>query len=299
MKAIILIFKLVLIFSISTCFANVVDEQKELNTIYVPIVTHFANAQGSPPQRLSDSIIAAEVAQNKQFSKSKVHEMVKKGYFADTVDDDKFLDCKDELVKLKGKIDVAVYVDNYLKLWNLKTLTCNMYANITLIAYEFNRMNYEQDKPPLFYAASIVYSMPKTGDHGFVLVEGTSGTMYALDPSYKKMAILKNFPKLSNMSCYGRISLTHSVYLNFTLFRKPFYDVFYINYDTMWRLHAINTQNILNLVHTKNEHMKIFYETLRPNFPQWKYKYDDLFNKSLVTHTHGDNECEKDFSMPS
>jgi hypothetical protein len=182
--------------------------------------------------------------------------------------------------------------------WQNKASNCNEYAKSVMIALEFAQMNsIASGNGPIFKTAVVVgtyeeiYSYTSgleiaLNDHTFVLVEGLSGAMFAIDPWIWQVVKLDNFAKLSSIdpqitdlekASSKSINLNLELNQIFSRQNGGYYDVIYVNSDTKWQLERKFSQNILNNVHTRNEDMRNLYDNvLMPKF-HWAKTYDQLF----------------------
>lgn len=269
MKLVKLILILVSIFGTSICFATQAEEIAELqNYVLTPIVENFSKGKGSPSEQLSKAIIAMEVTENRQFTRNHVIDLLNKGVFDAVIKDTPTMLCH-------NITDTEDFVTKYLEAWKIAIASCGINTNFVLIALEFNQMNrIEQGKLPLFKIV-VKVSAIKPSDHTFVLVEGMSGTMYAVDAWMQKVVILSpEFTKLSHMKS-PLLDFKDIKSLNI-LFSKPFYDAYYVNAATVWMIDTEKTKKTIDIVTKHNLDMEIFYNTLKHSFPEWRLPYSKL-----------------------
>jgi hypothetical protein len=273
-----------LVVSGTLCFAEQVDiEETELkSTIFTPIISHFAKENGgnsSISERLSAAIVQMEVDRKNQFTRNDIDQLIKNGTFKNIVNDEKSIKCMD-MIKEGSNDDTPLdFTTRHLKVWNLKMATCRAYATFVLIAFEFNYMiniNLHRNLDSYNFKDARIVSTIEPSDHSIVLVEGKSGTMFVIDPWARKIIRLdSNFTKLSAMLS-SKLSDDDNKKLN-SLYSNPYYDAYYVDARTEWKVNNPGSDKITNLVFTCDTHMRDFYTALKGSFSPWTKNYSDLF----------------------
>ncbi|MCC2624323.1 MAG: hypothetical protein K0R14_196 [Burkholderiales bacterium] len=258
-----LIFIATLVFSSSVCLAGKVEEMNELkNNILEPIITHFSDSS-SMSRLTSLKLIEMQKADGKfqnldtnalthkrtiamekvykEIGKDQYERLAKVAIFCKKYTDRPFTGTPEESTKdfLLTFVSVA---------WQNNFASCNIYARTVLLAIAFNNLNnVKQGKSLLFREAAAVQTESGFGDHSFVVVEGMSGTMYAIDPWIREVKILYGAKKLSDIPfippfIYSFTDDNQNKILN-KLFRVEgedkntwYYDEVYVREDTKWRL---------------------------------------------------------------
>jgi hypothetical protein len=287
--------------SASVCFANALQEELELNSeILVPIINNFNNSS-SFTRLVSLELIEMQrsnkimVDPNKRDIQlyQKAAQQVRSNPSLRGAVEGVLSNCR---VCLPGQTAGGCFADAHQYYWTQKASSCAEYAELVMIAFEFNLMNYvalgkAQEWP--FKEAVFVKTSPDTGDHGFVLVEGVSGAVFAIDPWIWRVVRLYNFPKLSDIKgvFVNLADVDKTINLNQilnSLFASPYkgkvlYDGWYVYKNTEWILDRYSFQKIQNYAHEYNPYMKIFYDTPKsdnlPKFRRWTKKYDELVSK--------------------
>lgn len=307
-----IVFASVLLVLNSVCFADALEEELELNSdILVPIICHF-----------NDSSSLTKCVSTKLIDQQKKDKMLLNRFEVLSIYSNVAASLKDYGVKLdaireasacpKGDKNqlTASGLANSLKLaWELKVSNCGEYSLLVMIIFEFNRMNnYLLGKPLNFKEAMFVTTKGKTGDHVFVLIEGLSGTMFAVDPWIWKVTKLEpSFMKLPDIH-KGNHSLD-TIDIPAQLNQKinqlygsnskasTYYDMIYLQANTKWNLDITRSKKIYDLIHEQNKEMKELYDTLRFSdrlrFPQWVMEYDELFPDHQTGHSKADVEEKK------
>lgn len=289
---------IIFILLIPTCLANAIeDEERELNlTLLRPIIDHFSESN-SYSKIMSNKILEHEIATKTQLNRAQVA-ILKKQILKEHPFTDDTLRCIHKTVhRIKGKTLSEEIAKSYLNVWLMKSVKCSDYAELVLIAFEFNRMNNIIIGRPLhFKTAVLIIANTDTGDHSFVLVEGNSGAVFAVDPWARRVTRLyPNFIKLSNIADkIYKLGDNDNYQLNL-LFGQPYYDVRYVNYDTKWLLKEEHSQLIRDISLKRNDYMQILYETLQPSFPQWELGYKPLLIQThhIINKVHLEEEKHK------
>jgi hypothetical protein len=270
-----LILVTALVFINTLCFAEAKEEDNELNyAILGPIITHFTDAS-SYTRQMSKEIIKYQTSNKIKLDLKGTmalgDELAKKAPF----NDDKYKCIRDKIDSME-ETNSTLIAKRYLTAWTYKVEQCVGYANLALIAFEFNRMNsiVNSDKSFLFKYAVLVKAK-KNGDHRLLLVEGNSGTMFAVDPWIREVRQLYNFTKLSdakplNTDDYKQLNSLYGVVADGVIY----YDVFYVDGNTEWELRPTTSKNILDNMQTFDFEMENLYNTLY--FPRWTTKYAKL-----------------------
>jgi hypothetical protein len=294
MKFIKLFFIVMLILSACVCFAGPVEEWLWLHDeILVPIQSNF-NDSSSSTKLISMELIRMQKEDGVIINEDNIKQML--SLAIENLKNKKKWDPKHFMGNIRnvcgvcnhGQTEAECAADILQTAWQNKISNCGEYADLVMIALEFNRMNYMKNEGKSFIFRNAVYvkAYTGTGDHELVLVEGISGAMFAVDPWIWKVEKLDNFPKLSEIK-YVNLNDSANQKLN-SLFGelyngKKYYDVKYVNESTMWVLHRERSQDTQRYVSNYDPGMKVFYETPRsdgrPKFRSWTTKYDELVPK--------------------
>lgn len=311
----------ILMISSSMCFAGQKEEYDELRyNVLEPITAHFGDSSSltklissemiemqksgwkikNPKATSIDMRNEARAAVRTKIGGARFDEMDKTiPGFCKQYTERPFHGSKQEWVKdvLATVISVA---------WDYKVANCEAYIRIVLLALNFNRLNNAQLYSSLFKEAAVVKAKPPS-DHYFVLVEGKSGTMFAVDPWIGQVTILDGVTKLSAITANPLIKDYPPKTLNKLnkLFESSddngvaYYDEIYVGKTTQWILrrdipigyeqfvytydpapeNAHSPERVIDIqdVKDKNLHMEDIYTHLR--FPSWKVEYKKLFVK--------------------
>ncbi|HLX53618.1 MAG TPA: hypothetical protein VKR58_06740 [Aquella sp.] len=295
-----LFFITALAMSTTICFAVVEDpEFLELrDMILVPIINHY-------PEDLSFSrlvhrkIIEYEKANEEQLTRVKLDKL-----YITWMDEypfnDEVLACMWKSTRnVKAEAIDEFYANMFLKSWQMSMANCGELSIITQIVFEFNQMN---NVKPLFQMARLARTTNDTGNHTIVLIQSNSGAVFVLDPWSHIIKKLDSFPKLSIMDLISDSVLLKSQENNelnklygIIYKDKIYYDVKYVNFDTVWYLDNKISKLVFDIVHVRNDYMKDLYKdkSIKSNFLQWKTNYPDLFLKcsSLTSKTP---ECKRE-----
>jgi hypothetical protein len=177
---------------------------------------------------------------------------------------------------------------------------CAAQMRFTVMALKFNWMNKKRlNQPLMFKKMVVVQADPKTGDHLFVLVEGKDGTIFAVDPWFRKVKKVDGATKLSDIasdemiSPYPKPELLTNLFAEFDDNGKVYYDQIYVSEKTQWRLRWDITIGFETLANTYDPapkqahqvgdlnyiaHMEDIYNMLKNNmkFTDWTSEYDKL-----------------------
>jgi|SRR6185437_61570 len=187
---------------------------------------------------------------------------------------------------------VAKYLDAALR---YNSANCAIQMRMAVVILEFNRINkIRLNQPLLFDQVVVVRATPKYGDHWFVLVQGKSGTVFAVDPWFRKVIKLKGAPKLSEITTdlYPNHKLLTSLFA-VRYNGKEYYDEAYVREDTQWSLRRDIATAYNDFVDTDDPapesphkvsdlnyiaHMEDIYNMLIKNmkFANWPAKYNEL-----------------------
>jgi hypothetical protein len=290
MKKIKLLFIFVVAFSSALCFADAKEEEAELNVaILDPIINHFPE-DSSYTRRMSKALIKWEIDNNIQLkpaaAKNKAQELSKTSPFNNTD-----YSCAWSAMDKIDIYDVDGFAAKYLSAWHMGIIQCSGYAHLALITFYFNMMNYTiQNKKQIFKKAALVGTTKSSGNHIFMLVEGDSGTMFAVDPWIREVKKLSGFTKLSDFS-WGVVYLKPND--NILLRRlfgvadqngKLYFDEIYVNENTDWYL-ELDVATKIRCMAEMGGAIKTLYEAINvdkrfpglvPWFPRWQLPYDRL-----------------------
>lgn len=282
-----LLFICTLVLSYVVCYAGEADELAELQTaILIPITKNF-NEDSSLTKKMSKAIINQEIATKTHYKKEQImaviHGIIRGGLREEDVD--AYAREVSEVCEIEPTVNKLI--NKYVKSWVWKKSNCVNYANFVIVAFEFNQMNKQitRGEKLLFREARYVETYGNTGMHVFVLVEGVSGTIFAVDPWIHKIVPLPVFPKLSaihepiyELSGAENAQLSRLFGVMDKASGEVYYDVKYVNFDTKWRINA--TKEPLCLVHKLSPEVQVFYNTFQGNFPLWKHEYSaELFKQ--------------------
>ncbi len=300
MKNIKLWLIVVLVFLSAMCFAtkeeDIAAEEKELNeAILAPIVGHFP-ASSSYTWRISEAIIRYERSNKKEFSKYEASNYVEKLLATPEFKDIDKAVCDWRAISKIDARDVNGFVAKLRLTWRMGIIQCGGYADLAMLTFNFNMMNYQaRGVKPIFKSAVFVVALRNNGDHAFILVEGDSGTVFAVDPWVRldkdmsprsgMVERLPGFPKLSTITSWNggvyRLSQEDNDRLN-NLFGykengKLYYDGMYVTKHTEWILDRATADKIGCMIKS-GDAIKIMYEELNfsHTFIQWKIDYDRL-----------------------
>jgi|GEM_PF-4158997 len=266
MKGIVrLFFWVMLVFLTNICFAEKEEEFKELNDhLLIPIVTHFSGGKGSATDQIWKMLMDMQTSEGRQFVKKDIELLRERGVFSTMKDSE----CSVGLYDTKGKINIKNFVAAYKTSWDNKDARCGRLAVFTLMGFEFNMLNNLAMRSN-FKWIRIVAACGRSGDHGTVLVEGNSGMTFVVDPWIKNLAQLpSDFPHLSGV--HRNAVLMGEGYILNNLFSKPYYDVIFVNSDTIWCIDDTETDKILDIVYNRSAEMQELYDYIKPSFPWWK-----------------------------
>jgi hypothetical protein len=310
-----LVFIAVVVFPNIPCYATREELLELHDEILVPIISHYTD---SYTKRMSQAIIKQQKSDKRAMSVGEAFSLYNK-----LEDTKEFQTAKNKCAPINEIAycrkcvyakDENVALTNFsmaLKTsWETKVAVCNSYADLVLVALEFNQMNNEKlNKPLNFKRAMLVLTnknpMDQTGDHGFVLVEASSGAMFAVDPWAGTVEQLDNIPRLSsfNMSNYpdtmpwpGEFNKNLNDLFMVQDGGRSYYDMIYVNGKTTWFLDVYTSGIIQRLVHKYNATMKDFYDAPKsstdksPKFRSWEVKYDNLLPQ---TGTSGKADFEQ------
>jgi|GEM_PF-2732639 len=178
--------------------------------------------------------------------------------------------------------------------WRNKAVTCTFYARMAITIFAFNRMIHFAQKTPFPFKEAVIISSkvttPPTGDHDFVLVEGNSETMFAVDLWKRRVVKLNNVTKLSNIANSKELTpypnaMSLNILFSVLYEDEVYYDEAYVSESTKWNLNRGISQAIEKYVYTYDPHsiknktptMGSLYNYLRLEFfPNWRLEYDAL-----------------------
>ncbi|MCC2625148.1 MAG: hypothetical protein K0R14_1021 [Burkholderiales bacterium] len=297
MKKIKLLFIIVLIFSSMMCFATIEEdaaaEETELReAVLNPIINHFP-VKSSYTWRVSQAILEQEKSEKRQFdidkAKEYLRELSEMPGFKDTD-----YNCIWKEITEMGDRDINGFVARTILAWQTKVIQCGGYADLAMLTFNFNMMNYKaQGISPIFKEAVYAVVVKDTGDHVLILVEGRSGTMFAVDPWIRNVIKLPNFPGLSNINfSNGKYYLKpqenkqlSSLFASADENGKLYYDVMFVDKYSNWVLDRMYSLKI-SCVARSGGPIKTMYEDLNlanaqfpkrvPWFPRWQLDYDRL-----------------------
>lgn len=310
-----LIYIAILLLSAPMCFAGETEEEVELNSkVLVPITKYFSESS-SLSRLVSLGMIEAQ-KKDGQIKNATEAELKHTQILNEVIGNldakrlKEIAETKDVCKKYLTNAIIGNSTDSYAAFlsnsWAHKAATCDFYTRMVITAFAFNEMNdkilkTKLKQPLLFKKIAMIQTAPGTGDHMFVIVEGNSGTMFAVDPWIHKVVKLNDFTKLSSMpdkELY-EINLSDANQLN-ALFgheykSKIYYDEYFVGKNTKWLLnrkfnkHAEDfVYNYDNRPHSKVNPlkdnfltMKDIYNYLRHNFPGWQLEYDELFAANI------------------
>jgi len=196
------------------------------------------------------------------------------------------LSCHKSYKEYQDQMTATTFAKSQLLAWQLKVSNCLEYSNLAMLAFEFNKMNnILLGKPLNFKEALFINTMNNTGDHIFVLIEGKSGTIFALDPWSRTVveldpAFINLFSIKPDSDNMIQIPETLNKKLNL-LYKDTYYDVLHVREATKWYLDVGYSKKVQGFAHENNNDIKDFYNALRPvgdrpKFPQWILDYDEL-----------------------
>lgn len=321
-----LIFIIVLVFLTSICFAGQVEEYNELkDNVLEPITAHFSDSS-SLSRLISIKMIEMQKMNGKVVDPTHIKLMIMKDRARSEVREEVGSKRFEEMDKI-----IPLFCQKYSKrtftglqpdfakdllttlvsvAWDYNVANCEAQMRIVLIALDFNRLNYAvRGQKWLFKEAAVVKAKPP-GDHYFVLVQGLSDTMFAVDPWSRKVTILEDTAtKLSAISADPLINDYPDPQKKLNkLFEASddkgikYYDEIYVRENTEWILRRDVTIGYEQFVNTfdpapkratasdkaidiqeikdKNLHMEDLYNHLE--FPSWQVEYKQLFIKTNV-----------------
>lgn len=282
---------IIIAFSSAACFAGSPDEEeKELKAaILDPIVNHFPE-EASYTKLMSKAIVQYEIDKNTQLDPTGAANLKQEFDKKPPFNDPYYKDAKCAIDDIDVGSSTAGFTARYLSIWQNKIISCGGYAKLVLIAFYFNMMNYQLcAAKPLFKEAIQISSAG--GDHSFVLVEGDSGTIFAIDAFEGKITRLYNFTKLSTMSGKSGLVDLKRQEDNEQLTRifgtadnngKLYYDVIFVSEKTKWYLNGAVTAKIRDITKSGGSIVTL-YDVLRETdggFPRWRADYDQLLKQT-------------------
>jgi hypothetical protein len=318
-----------ILLSTSICYAgkeeDAAAEEAQLNSeILAPITNHFSDSDSY--SRLY-SLALIKLQQDKY---GKIRDATRKTITdeaTEMVDTELSKDCeksklcsqfenrKNEMKYVENMCGKYYYVANEGSMdaftsslslaWGHNIVTCNFYTRMVLTAFFFNQMNnLRQGKPWLFKKAEAVRTAPKTGEHVFVLIEGKSGAMFAVDPWIRKVVRLNGVTRLSKIpyEAHEDYPYENSEELNilFAHLHKgiAYYDEKYVSQKTKWTIEVGLSDQINGFVHLQDNgpqrkgilRMRDLYMYLYPKFPSWNLGYDELFPTGTKEVEHKKSE---------
>lgn len=265
------------------CFAGANEEEAELNqAILHPIIDHFLK-DSSYTRKISKQIISHEVNLGKQLDRNEAAEYLENILESEPFTNDAYECAWKAQDIIDDRFDSENFAKRYLLAWQNKIGQCYDFTRLALIAFYFNMMNYKIAHPgvtPMFKAAFLTETVGDTGHHLFMLVEGTSGTIFAVDPWAGQVTTVPELTRLPAILSSDkedrlvyRLGPHDNKRINL-LFSQPYYDVRYVNSDTQWRLQIYSTNKVREMAEGGCGNIKILYDTLR--FPRWQTNYTVL-----------------------
>jgi hypothetical protein len=296
MEKIRLLFILILAFSSALCFADAKEEEAELNVaILDPIINHFPE-DSSYTRMKSKAILKYEKNKKIQFNKKEAYDYIKeKERSGELTSRDSDYDCLWDTLDEIDSTNSDGFAARWGTSWHMNVIQCSGYANLALITFYFNMMNYKiRGEQPMFNGAVFVGARGDTGNHVFILVEGVSGTIFAVDPWIRKVIRLDGFIKLSPLlsNPQGAVYDLKDPYnglLNHLFSEEGdngirYYDALYVNAGTKWFL-GVKQSLAIRCMAEMGGLMKTLYEAINvdrrfprqvPWFPRWQSDYSDL-----------------------
>lgn len=277
-----LFFILVLFLQFSACFAGAREEKDALiRYIFTPINTHF-------DEKSSSTVPVSRGLINYQKIKKCKLNPLEAERLAMSCTDEECNARRTEYLRLRGNPQPTVswFGHSSWLVWKLKAANCNENAYLAKFVFEFNRLNSSEQELPFssyFKNAFIIHTVPGTGQHDFLMVEGKSGTMFVVDDWSSKVEQLDDsFKGLFDSIDYDEdlhIPQELGAKLNELFKVDGYYDEIYVNKNTKWIAKVPFSINLEGFTKEYNSYMKKFYNALRHDgFPYW-VSYDDLYYK--------------------
>jgi hypothetical protein len=292
MKKIKILTVVVLSFISILCFADAAEEERELNeAVLQPIINHFPE-DSSHTRVMSKMLIKYEMDKNIQLEPAAAKEKANE-FAANPPFNDFDYSCAREAMQDIDTRGIAGFAAKWGLAWHMGIIQCDGYARLALITFYFNMMNYRaNNEKPIFKKAALVGTVRGSGDHIFMLAQGDSGTMFAVDPWIRVVKKLPNsFVKLSNVGLFTPKELSPDENKLLTglfgmadLNGKVYFDGKYVNVNTMWVL-EVSLANKIRCMAEMGGPIKTLYEDLNfdrrfpqqvPWFPRWQLPYDRL-----------------------
>ncbi|MCE3268264.1 MAG: hypothetical protein K0R49_516 [Burkholderiales bacterium] len=310
-----LFLAIIFLVSSSVCFAGAEEEEAELKfAILDPIMNHFSESSSSTRLMSKEIIEYEKNILGRQATLSEVSIWIKDIWSkTHRFNDDKTSCALAAIQKCYScfSTDAEVLAYSQLLSWKLRVSNCNEFAKLVMLSFEFNRINNEKlHIPTTLKSAMLITTFQNLdstgGDHSAVLVEGNSKTMFLVDPWLGKVIKLnQKFPPLSyiiekadNLGTPFYWSILNYYGVNKILnihYKNTYYDVWFVNENTHWKLRNSSSKNIHDIVRTCSKSMRKLYEGIRlnkepasdviPDFPQWQLDYATLLNCHKTDHT--------------
>ncbi|MCC2644237.1 MAG: hypothetical protein K0R94_15 [Burkholderiales bacterium] len=304
MKKIMKLFLLSALFSItSLCFATQADDEEfELRQqILNPIFEHFqSNPLHAPGKLRAEQLINKQIEEKTKYDYNSLEKVpwdtnVKNAY-------QKLEDIHKERrigVNLNELVSSKFFAEGAKTAWDMKSGTCNDYADLVKIIFEFNILNDEENDTPSFFTKAIYIKAeadegrhtPTSGNHVFILIQGKSGTLFAVDAFENQIKRLRtNFLDTikDEEDKDGRgVKLSPEVSKKVTeLFSQDgVYDILYIRPKTQWLVTPLFSKLRRNQIRTYDPSMAKLYKSLQSQFKGWFDYYE-------LKPFKGKNQCK-------
>ncbi|MCE3268902.1 MAG: hypothetical protein K0R49_1154 [Burkholderiales bacterium] len=286
------LFLLSALFSItSLCFATQADDEEfELRQqILNPIYKNFeSNPLHAPGKLRAEQLINKQIEEKKtKYDYNSLQEVpwdeeVRDAYQA--LED--IHKARRVGVNLKELLSANFFAEEAKTAWDMRAGTCNDYADLVKIIFEFNMLNDEENETPSSFKKAIYIKAeadfsshpPSSGNHVFILIEGNSGTVFAVDAFENKITRLRtNFiatitDKDDPEGKGVKLSKGVSTELTELFSQHGHFDQIFIRPQTRWRVMPAFSTLRRNQIRTYDPSMAKLYKSLQ--FQQFKGWFD-------------------------